>query len=78
MFMGVNGRTLKLPDVSNELDAEFIVLKSLTGTIVATRPYKGADIDVSRMAEGFYAVYSLAPKGIAHRLGFTMIRRKAR
>ena len=77
-LLACDGRTLKLPDVSNELDAEFIVLKSLTGTIVATRPYKGADIDVSRMAEGFYAVYSLASKGIAHRLGFTMIRRKAR
>lgn len=70
-----DGKTLRLPEKSNVLDASFITIETLQGHIVATRPYKGSTTDVSRLPEGMYVLRSLGSKGVSHRLGHFIIRR---
>lgn len=70
-----DGKTLRLPEKSNVLDASFITIETLQGHIVATRPYKGNTTDVSRLPEGMYVLRSLGRKGVSHRLGHFIIRR---
>lgn len=70
-----DGKTLRLPEKSNVLDASFITIETLQGHIVATRPYKGSTTDVSRLPEGMYVLRSLGRKGVSHRLGHFIIRR---
>lgn len=70
-----DGKTLRLPEKSNVLDASFITIETLQGHIVATRPYKGSTTDVSRLPEGMYMLRSLGRKGVSHRLGHFIIRR---
>lgn len=71
-----DGKTLRLPEKSNVLDASFITIETLQGHIVATRPYKGSTTDVSRLPEGMYVLRSLGRKGVSHRLGHFIIRRQ--
>lgn len=75
-LLACDGRHLAIPGTGNQLDAEYILLKDLAGRAVATRPYRPAHIDVSRVPEGCYAVYSLNAKGAIHRLGFAIIKRE--
>lgn len=70
-----DGKTLRLPEKSNVLDASFITIETLQGHIVATRPYKGSTTDVSHLPEGMYVLRSLGRKGVSHRLGHFIIRR---
>lgn len=70
-----DGKTLRLPEKSNVLDASFITIETLQGHIVATRPYKGSTTDVSRLPEGMYVLRSLGRKGVSHQLGHFIIRR---
>lgn len=70
-----DGKTLRLPEKSNVLDASFITIETLQGHIVTTRPYKGSTTDVSRLPEGMYVLRSLGSKGVSHRLGHFIIRR---
>lgn len=70
-----DGKTLRLPEKSNGLDASFMTIETLQGHIVATRPYKGSTTDVSRLPEGMYVLRSLGRKGVSHRLGHFIIRR---
>lgn len=70
-----DGKTLRLPEKSNVLDASFITIETLQGHIVTTRPYKGSTTDVSRLPEGMYVLRSLGRKGVSHRLGHFIIRR---
>lgn len=70
-----DGKTLRLPEKSNVLDASFITIETLQGHIVATHPYKGSTTDVSRLPEGMYVLRSLGRKGVSHRLGHFIIRR---
>lgn len=70
-----DGKTLRLPEKSNVLDASFITIETLQGHIVATRPYKDSTTDVSRLPEGMYVLRSLGRKGVSHRLGHFIIRR---
>lgn len=70
-----DGKTLRLPEKSNVLDASFITIETLQGHIMATRPYKGSTTDVSRLPEGMYVLRSLGRKGVSHRLGHFIIRR---
>lgn len=70
-----DGKTLRLPEKSNVLDASFITIETLQGHIVTTRPYKGSTTDVSRLPEGMYVLRSLGRKGVSHRLGHFIILR---
>lgn len=74
-FIPNDGLKMSLPDKGYWLDADYIMIKSLVGTIVATYPYKGKYADISKLDEGCYTVYSLNSKGTAHRLGFILIKR---
>lgn len=71
-----DGKTLSLPEKGSVLDASFVTIETLQGHIVATRPYKGTTADVSRLPEGMYVLRSLGRKGVTHRLGYFVIRRR--
>ena len=73
-----DGKTLSLPEKGSVLDASFVTIETLQGHIVATRPYKGTTADVSRLPEGMYVLRSLGRKGVTHRLGYFVIRRRDR
>ncbi|MBR5633872.1 MAG: family 10 glycosylhydrolase [Prevotella sp.] len=70
-----NGKTLQLPEKPATLDANTLAIETLQGTLVATRPWRGNQTDVSTLPEGFYQLRSLNRKGITHRLGFFQIKR---
>lgn len=71
-----NGMTMVLPKKDKCLDAEYLIVKSLPGTIVATLPYKGTHADIRGIQDGIYTIHSLNRKGVTHRLGFIIIKRK--
>ena len=71
-----DGKTLSLPEKGSVLDASFVTIETLQGHIVATRPYNGTVTDVSRLPEGMYVLRSLGRKGVTHRLGYFVIRRR--
>ncbi len=74
-FIKNDGKRMTLPEKNSELDADYILIKSLTGTIVATRSYKGTYANIAKIKDGCYTVYSLGKKDITHRLGFLIIKR---
>jgi hypothetical protein len=51
-------------------------IETLQGKPLATRAYSGQYIDVSSIPEGMYQLRSLNKKGITHRLGFFVVRRR--
>ena len=71
-----DGRRLELPQKPSTLDAKVVAIETMQGQLIATRPYIGSHLDVSQMPEGFYQLRSLNRKGITHRLGFFMIKRR--
>lgn len=76
LLLPCDGRQLRLPAKGSMLDADLLLIESLQGCMVCTRPYQGRFLDVSLVPEGCYVLKSLGAKGVAHRLGFFMIRRK--
>lgn len=56
-------------------DAEYIVIEDLQGRMVKTAPYRPS-VDISRLANGLYVVRTLGHKGVSHRLGWFVLRRK--
>lgn len=74
-FIENDGKRLLLPEKGQTLDSEYVIIKSLTGNIIAIRPYKGKYADISDIKNGFYILLSLNKKDIAHRLGFFIIKR---
>lgn len=75
-FLKNDGQKLWLPDKGHELDADYIMIKSLAGTIIKTLPYRDKSTDITGIKNGCYVIYSLNSKGIAHRLGFVNIKRQ--
>lgn len=71
-----DGKTLSLPEKGSVLDASFVTIETLQGHIVATRLYNGTVADVSSLPEGMYVLRSLGRKGVTHRLGYFVIRRR--
>lgn len=71
-----DGKTLSLPEKGSVLDAAFVTIETLQGHIVATRLYYGTVADVSSLPEGMYVLRSLGRKGVTHRLGYFVIRRR--
>ena len=74
-ILACDGRLLTLPEKPVTLDANTLAIETLQGTLVATRPWRGNQADVSTLPEGFYQLRSLGRKGITHRLGFFKIKR---
>ncbi|MDO4161188.1 MAG: family 10 glycosylhydrolase [Prevotellaceae bacterium] len=75
-FIENDGYKMLLPDKGKTLDADYIIIESLTGTIIKTMPYKGKYADISSLKDGCYVVLSLNKKSVTHRLGHLMIKRK--
>lgn len=71
-----DGKRITLTDTNKKPYDGYIMVKDITGRAVAAMPCIGGKADVSGIAEGFYSIYTLNPKGTAHRMGFTEIRRK--
>lgn len=74
-FLQNDGNKLLLPNKGQTLDCEYVIIKSITGNIIAIRPYKGKYADISNIKDGCYVLLSLNKKNIAHRLGFFIIKR---
>ena len=70
-----DGLRLQLPDKGQTLDALFVLIESLQGTMVTTRVYQGKYADVSNLPEGMYVLRSINRKGYRHRLGHFMVKR---
>lgn len=68
-------KTLSLRHKSNVLEANYIAVETLQGSIIATYPYND-EIDVSRLPEGVYNLRSLGRKGVTHRIGRFIIKRR--
>ena len=71
-LMPNNGRTL---NVSQRDDAEYLAVLTLQGNIVHTCA-NHPQIDIRNLPNGTYELRSLNHKGITHRLGFFIIKRK--
>ena len=71
-----DGKRVTFPDKDSSLDADVITIENMQGRIVASRSYKGKSADVSKLADGMYVMRSVNRKGISHRLGYFMIKRK--
>lgn len=70
-----DGYTLKLPSQSTLTDPGMILIETLQGNVVHSKTYRST-IDVSHIQEGVYLARTLSRKGVSHRLGFFVIRRK--
>lgn len=75
-FLPCDGKTLMLPALCNVLDADFLIIESLQGTMISSRPFSRAKTDVSRLNDGVYVLRALGRKGVNHRLGYFAIRRR--
>lgn len=67
-----DGRLLTLPAKGQVLDAEYVVVETLLGTIVDMQPYSGSHADISSLPPGAYVLKSLGRKGVSHRIGYFM------
>lgn len=73
-----DGKLLTLPPKDHSLDANFVIVGTLQGSIIGVFNYQDKAINVSSLPEGFYVLKSLRKKSITHRLGFFKIERKNR
>lgn len=71
-----DGRTLMLPGKSPTIDAEYLTIETLQGSIVDTQRYDSR-ISIAHLPEGMYVLRTLGRKGVTHRIGFFIIRRNA-
>lgn len=74
-FIDNDGKRMLIPDKGQTLDADYILIESLTGSTHATMPYKGKYADIRNLKDGFYKVMSVNRKGTTHRLGFLIVKR---
>lgn len=74
-FLKNDGRYMQLPSKGQTLDADVLIVRTLTGMAVATLTYRGSQASISHIQPGTYEVRSLNRKGITHRLGFLEIKR---
>ena len=68
-----DGRLLFLDFVAVE-PSEYLMMCTLQGAIVHTCSF-GEQVDISALDEGIYQLKTLSRKGVAHRVGFFIIKR---
>ena len=71
-----DGKRLTLPEKPSTLDAGAVCIETMQGKLVTSLPYVGKFADVSKVPEGFYQLRSVNKKGVTHRLGFFMVKRR--
>ena len=69
-----DGTTATLPHRPSTLDADYIIIESVTGIAVSTKPYTPS-INVSDISDGMYILRSLSRKGKTHQVGWLFVRR---
>ncbi len=70
-----DGVTLFIPTDNRMFDADYMIVETLQGMIVATKQYHNNKINIADIPEGMYVIKSLGKKGKTHRLGFFTVRR---
>lgn len=75
-FLDCDGKELRLPKKPSTLDAKLLVVETLQGGLIATLPYRQGTVSVTSLPDGMYVLRSLNRKGVTHRLGTFIIRRK--
>ncbi len=70
-----DGRYLSIPEKPKVSDAQYLVVETLAGNIVATRPYQGTRVDIRQLAEGVYTLRSVNRRNVTHRLGQFIVKR---
>ena len=61
-----NGKAVSLPGKGQILDADFIVVETMQGNVVAIEPYT-KQLQVTHIPDGYYQLRSLGKKGRNHR-----------
>ena len=69
-----DGRAIALPDKGSTLDADFVVVETMSGRQMGVFPYTRT-LNVSTLPDGLYQLRSLGRKGRNHRIGFFAIKR---
>lgn len=72
-----DGKHVELPAKGKTLDATFVLIESLQGTMITTRVYQGKYADISTLPEGMYTLRSLDRYNHTHRLGIFMVKRNS-
>lgn len=70
-----DGQRVQVPEKGKTLDAQYVVIESMVGNIIATKPYNGNYVDIRNIPNGVYTIRTIGPKNVSHRLGTTMIKR---
>ena len=68
------GQPIVLPSKGQVLDADYIIVESMTGQQIAVSPYT-THLSVDDLPDGMYSLRSLGKKGRTHRLGYFTIKR---
>lgn len=78
VLLANDGSSLMLPDLRKEpLDADYFVIETLQGNIVAIRKYKRyGNIDIRSLRNGIYILRTINRKKIIHRIGFFIVKRE--
>lgn len=71
-----DGRTLTMPAIARNVDADYAIIESLTGVMIASQPYNSKSVNISHLPDGMYNIKTVNKKGVTHKLGCFMIRRK--
>lgn len=69
------GRPIALPPKAPTLDADYVIIESMTGQQISVRPYS-THMSVDGLPDGMYQLRSLGKKGRTHRIGYFTVRRK--
>lgn len=75
-FLSNDGKKLAVPDIRSIADADYLVIETLQGNMIASRTYNSGYIDISRLPEGVYQLRSVGEKKGSHRIGMFIIKRE--
>jgi hypothetical protein len=63
---------IRLPQLPNNLDAQFFVIETAEGTIIDTQPYNSV-INIKSLPTGMYIIRTLGKKAVMHRIGWLKV-----
>ncbi len=81
-LLSCDGKHVTVPSTVRLTDAKHLVVTTLQGSVVATIPLPYSSntptttADISALAEGMYALRTLEKKGVSHRIGMFLVKRK--